>query len=63
MSGPAQSPFEGACSTELTSLGGSFKLELFLPEDYPMAPPRVRFLTRIYHPNIGTLLYPHWQTS
>ncbi|WFD19530.1 E2 ubiquitin-conjugating enzyme [Malassezia caprae] len=42
MSGPAQSPFEG----------GSFKLELFLPEDYPMAPPRVRFLTRIYHPNI-----------
>ncbi|WFD26767.1 E2 ubiquitin-conjugating enzyme [Malassezia nana] len=45
MSGPAQSPFEG----------GSFKLELFLPEDYPMAPPRVRFLTRIYHPNIDKL--------
>ena len=31
---------------------GIFKLELFLPEDYPMAPPKVRFLTRIYHPNI-----------
>lgn len=33
---------------------GKFKLELFLPEEYPMAPPKVRFLTKIYHPNIGT---------
>jgi len=35
--------------------GGVFKLELFLPEDYPMAAPKVRFLTRIYHPNIDRL--------
>ena len=35
--------------------GGVFKLELFLPEDYPMAAPKVRFLTRIYHPNIDKL--------
>ncbi|PWY99638.1 putative ubiquitin-conjugating enzyme E2 [Testicularia cyperi] len=43
--GPDQSPFSG----------GKFKLELFLPEDYPMAPPKVRFLTKIYHPNIDKL--------
>ncbi|KAI9199410.1 ubiquitin-conjugating enzyme/RWD-like protein [Polychytrium aggregatum] len=45
IAGPTSSPFEG----------GSFKLELFLPEDYPMAPPKVRFLTKIYHPNIDKL--------
>lgn len=32
-----------------------FQLELFLPDDYPMCPPRIRFLTRIYHPNIDRL--------
>jgi ubiquitin-protein ligase len=30
-------------------------LELFLPEEYPMGPPKVRFLTKIYHPNIDRL--------
>ncbi|CAN8076014.1 unnamed protein product [Agarophyton chilense] len=43
--GPEESPYASGC----------FKLELFLPEDYPMAPPKVRFLTRIYHPNIDRL--------
>ena len=35
--------------------GGVFKLELFLPDDYPMTPPKIRFLTKIYHPNIDKL--------
>lgn len=37
------------------SLAGIYSLELFLPEAYPMEPPKVRFLTRIYHPNIDKL--------
>lgn len=45
VTGPADSPFEG----------GLFKLELFLPEDYPMSAPKVRFITKIYHPNIDRL--------
>lgn len=36
-------------------VGGVFNLELFLPDDYPMTPPKIRFLTRIYHPNIDRL--------
>ena len=35
--------------------GGLFRLELFLTAEYPMAPPKVRFLTKIYHPNIDRL--------
>lgn len=35
--GPSQSAYEG----------GIFKLELFLPEEYPMVAPKVRFLTKM----------------
>eukprot|EP01100_Stratorugosa_tubuloviscum_P004714 TRINITY_DN2191_c0_g7_i1.p1 TRINITY_DN2191_c0_g7~~TRINITY_DN2191_c0_g7_i1.p1 ORF type:complete len:152 (+),score=67.40 TRINITY_DN2191_c0_g7_i1:87-542(+) len=45
IAGPSSSPYEG----------GIFRLELFLPEEYPMVPPKVRFLTKIYHPNIDRL--------
>jgi len=45
VAGPAESPYEG----------GLFNLELFLPEEYPMSAPKVRFMTKIYHPNIDKL--------
>ena len=35
--------------------GGMFHAELFLPEEYPMVPPKVLFRTKIYHPNIDKL--------
>ncbi|PHH72811.1 hypothetical protein CDD83_4874 [Cordyceps sp. RAO-2017] len=31
---------------------GRFGLVVSLPPDYPFKPPAVRFLTRIYHPNV-----------
>ncbi|KAK3591859.1 hypothetical protein CHS0354_005060 [Potamilus streckersoni] len=34
--------------------GGLFKLEIQIPDRYPFEPPKVRFVTPIYHPNIDT---------
>ncbi|KAG9464576.1 hypothetical protein GDO78_019699 [Eleutherodactylus coqui] len=34
--------------------GGVFSLEVAVPERYPFQPPRLQFLTPIYHPNIDT---------
>ncbi|XP_061487816.1 ubiquitin-conjugating enzyme E2 T isoform X2 [Rhineura floridana] len=33
---------------------GIFDLEIVVPERYPFEPPKIRFLTRIYHPNIDS---------
>jgi ubiquitin-conjugating enzyme E2 N len=44
-----------AWADKRSGTGGIFKLELFLPDDYPMTPPKIRFLTKIYHPNIDRL--------
>jgi ubiquitin-conjugating enzyme E2 N len=45
ISGPKDSPYEG----------GKFHLQLYLPEEYPMVPPKCIFMTKIYHPNIDFL--------
>jgi len=40
--GPDDSPFEG----------GTFKLKLSFEDTYPNKPPKVKFLTKMFHPNI-----------
>ncbi|CAD8056885.1 unnamed protein product [Paramecium sonneborni] len=45
IAGPPNTPYEG----------GVFDIELLLPDDYPMSPPKCVFNTKIYHPNIDNL--------
>eukprot|EP00826_Nyctotherus_ovalis_P040168 TRINITY_DN3925_c0_g1_i11.p2 TRINITY_DN3925_c0_g1~~TRINITY_DN3925_c0_g1_i11.p2 ORF type:complete len:160 (-),score=22.52 TRINITY_DN3925_c0_g1_i11:165-644(-) len=34
-----------------------FELDFRIPPDYPMSPPQVKFLTKVFHPNV------HWETG
>jgi ubiquitin-conjugating enzyme E2 A len=31
---------------------GAFQLQLLFPDDYPLKPPQVRFITKVFHPNV-----------
>ncbi|KAJ1604781.1 UBA and UBC domain-containing protein [Cryptosporidium canis] len=42
--GPVGTPYEG----------GIFQLDIIVPKEYPYEPPKVKFVTRIWHPNISS---------
>jgi len=45
IAGPPDTPYEGA----------RFQLEIKIPETYPFNPPKVRFVTKIWHPNVSSV--------
>ncbi|XP_065828881.1 ubiquitin-conjugating enzyme E2 K-like [Oscarella lobularis] len=45
IAGPPETPYEG----------GRFELGITIPETYPFNPPRVHFVTKIWHPNISSV--------
>lgn len=43
--GPPGTPYEG----------GRFKVDIKIPNEYPFKPPQMKFLTKVYHPNISSV--------
>jgi len=44
MKGPAGTPYDG----------GHFVIDIDIPKDYPYNPPKMKFTTKIWHPNISS---------
>ncbi|KAF3337142.1 ubiquitin-conjugating enzyme E2 27-like protein [Carex littledalei] len=44
ISGPVSSPYEG----------GTFTIDIRLPSGYPFEPPKMQFVTKVWHPNISS---------
>ena len=42
--GPPDSPYSG----------GTFHIDIQLPENYPFVPPKMKFETRVWHPNVSS---------
>ncbi|KAJ0969244.1 hypothetical protein J5N97_022121 [Dioscorea zingiberensis] len=44
ISGPVGTPYEG----------GTFRIDVRLPSGYPFEPPKMQFVTKVWHPNISS---------
>jgi len=42
--GPAETPYEG----------GHFEVDIVIPDSYPFQPVKMKFITKVYHPNVSS---------
>lgn len=42
--GPGDTPYEG----------GIFEVDITVPNDYPFEPPKMKFVTKVWHPNVSS---------
>jgi ubiquitin-conjugating enzyme (huntingtin interacting protein 2) len=33
---------------------GIFEVDIIIPEDYPFCPPKMKFITKVWHPNVSS---------
>jgi ubiquitin-conjugating enzyme (huntingtin interacting protein 2) len=45
LKGPADTPYER----------GTFRVDIVIPADYPFTPPKMKFLTKLWHPNVSSV--------
>ena len=34
--------------------GGTFEVDIVIPDDYPFTPPKMKFITKVFHPNVSS---------
>ncbi len=44
LKGPSETPYEG----------GAFVVDIMIPNEYPFMPPKMKFDTKVWHPNISS---------
>merc|ERR1712093_233256 len=44
LKGPEDSPYEG----------GTFTIDINIPSQYPFVPPKIKFDTKVWHPNVSS---------
>lgn len=50
--GPPDTPYEG----------GKYCVDIRIPTDYPFRPPLMKFVTKIWHPNVSSQTVSTWQS-
>jgi ubiquitin-conjugating enzyme (huntingtin interacting protein 2) len=43
--------------------GGTYQISVKIPERYPFQPPKMRFITNVWHPNVSSVTVGAWVST